>query len=119
MRSSDWSSDVCSSDLRVPLLDLLNGDSTSSNGLPRHGTTLEAGLFRNGMGLRLSGRYVGKNRLDGSGAGDGVFLGDLATLDLRIFADLGRWFGQEKEDFNNLRLSLELDTMLDGMRRIR
>lgn len=79
---------------------------------------MEAGLFRNGMGLRLSGRYVGKTRIDGSGAGDGVFFGDLATLDLRIFADLGRWFGQEKEVFKNLRFSLEFDNLFDGQRRI-
>ncbi|MBA4164924.1 MAG: TonB-dependent receptor [Erythrobacter sp.] len=102
----------------VPLLDLLDGDSTSTNGLPRHGTTIEAGLFRDGMGLRLSGRYVGKTRIDGSGVGDSVFFGDLATLDLRLFTDLGRLFKQETGALKNLRLSLEFDNLFDGQRRI-
>lgn len=102
----------------VPLLDLLDGDSTSANGLPRHATTLEAGLFRNGMGLRLSGRYVGRTRIDGSGAGDSVFFGDLATLDLRFFADLGRLFKQDKGTLKDLRFSIEFDNLFDGQRRI-
>lgn len=102
----------------VPLLDLLDGDSTGSNGLPRHATTMEAGLFRNGMGLRLSGRYLGKTRIDGSGASDSVFFGDLATLDLRMFTDVGRLFKQETGALKNLRLSLEFDNLFDGQRRI-
>lgn len=102
----------------VPLLDLLDGDSTSSNGLPRHATTMEAGIFRNGMGLRLSGRYTGKTRIDGSAAGDGLFFGDLATLDLRLFADVGRLLKQEQGTLKNLRFSLEFDNLFDGQRRI-
>src|SRR3546814_16517430 len=81
MRISDWSSDVCSSDLRgqgggrlqlsvyhtwhlesridirdgLPILDLLNGDASgSSGGQPRHEVEMRAGYSNNGLGVRLN-----------------------------------------------------------------
>lgn len=104
----------------LPVLDLLNGDPSGENGLPRHTTQLEFGAFRNGMGLRISGRYTGKTRINGSdigGSGD-VLFGDIAKLDLRFFVDLGRAFKRERGALNRLRLSMRVRNLFDAQRRI-
>lgn len=101
-------------------LDQLDGDATSAFGLPRHSSRLEAGLFGGVVGLRLSGRYTGATRIDGSGlpgSTDLVF-GDLATFDLRAFSDLGELLGREEGFLKRLRVSLRVDNILDARRQV-
>ncbi|MFN2100151.1 TonB-dependent receptor [Altererythrobacter sp. MF3-039] len=102
-----------------PLLDLLEGDALNDFGQARHATSMEAGMFRNGMGLRLSGRYTGKARIDGSGlpGSSDLAFGDLATLDVRIFADLGRVLSKNEGWLKGFRVSLRADNVFDGRRR--
>lgn len=103
-----------------PLLDLLGGDATSDFATPRHTSSLEVGVFRNGRGVRLSGRYSGKSRIDGSGmpGSTDLYFGDLLKLDLRVFADLGRLFKQEQGMLKNFRISLRADNVFDAHRRV-
>jgi len=103
-----------------PLLDLLDGDATSDTGQERHSSRLEAGMFRNGWGLRLSGSYIGETRIDGSGlpGSSDLLFGDLARFDLRIFADLGRVLKQESGPLKNFRISLRADNAFDARRRV-
>ena len=104
-----------------PVLDLLDGDSLSSNGSARHFTRLEAGAFRGGLGTRLSVRYTGKARTNGTGApgSTDLFFDDLATVNLRFFADLGTAFKKDDGLFKNMRLSLRADNIFDGRRIVR
>ncbi len=100
----------------VPVLDLIGGDGgTSSNN-----TSLEAGMFRSGMGLRVSGSYLGPARIDGSGlvGSSDLNFGALAKLDLRIFADLGEMLEKTQGPLKGLRLSLRADNVFDGIRRV-
>jgi len=53
----------------LDILDQLDGDATGATGLSRHFTRLEAGIFGSGVGMRLSGRYTGSARLNGSDIG--------------------------------------------------
>lgn len=101
-------------------LDELDGDSTSAFGLPRHTSRLEAGIFGNGVGMRLSGRYTGSARLNGSGTADGgdIFLDDLATFDIRIFSEIGQLVGKNEGVLKNLRISLRADNVFDAQRRV-
>ncbi len=103
-----------------PQLDLLDGDSLSTFGTPRHNSRLEAGLFKNGLGVRVSGRYTGKARIDGSGApgSTDLFIEDLATFNLRLFADLGQVLNKERGPFKNMRASLRINNVFDGRRRV-
>ena len=78
-----------------PSLDLLNGDATGgSGGQPRHEVELQAGYFNNGLGVRLSGNYRSATEVrGGTSAASSVGtlnFGDLATADLRVFADFGQ-----------------------------
>ena len=102
-------------------LDQLDGDATGAFGFPRHNTRLEAGLFGNGLGFRLSGRYVGETRLDGSGlpGSTDLFFGDLATFDLRVFSNLGELTGKNEGLLKNLRVSLRADNIFDARRKVR
>ena len=101
-------------------LDELDGDAFSAFGLPRHNSRLEAGLFGQGLGFRLSGQYTGKTQLNGSattGSSD-IFFDDLVTFDLRVFSNLGELTGKNEGFLKNLRVSLRADNIFDARRRI-
>ncbi len=102
-------------------LDELDGDSTGAFGLSRHTSRLEAGIFGNGVGMRLSGRYTGSARLNGSGTADGgdIFLDDLATFDIRVFSEIGQLVGKNEGVLKNLRISLRADNIFDTRRQVR
>lgn len=100
-----------------PLLDLLDGDATSGFGLSRHTSTLELGMFRNGKGLRISGRYTGPSRISADGGSDLRF-GSPAQIDLRTFVDLGRLFDRKDGVFKDLRLAAEVENVFDERRAV-
>jgi hypothetical protein len=104
----------------VPVLDQLDGDATGAFGLPRHSSRLEAGVFGEGLGVRLSGRYTGKTRLDGSGlpGSTDLFFDDIVTFDLRIFANIDELTGSEEKWLDNVRVSLRADNVFDAQRRV-
>lgn len=104
----------------LDVIDQLNGQATNAFGVPRHSTRLEAGIFGGGVGMRLSGRYLGSTRLDGSaGSNTGsLFIDDLATFDIRVFSDVGRLLGRDKGALKNLRVSLRMDNVFDARRSV-
>jgi hypothetical protein len=82
----------------VPELDLLEGSAVGARGgRPRHEVDVQAGLFRNGFGGWLNGRWQAGTTVNGRDddtAGDLTF-SDLTTVNLRLFADLdssARWW---------------------------
>ena len=101
-------------------LDLLRGDAQGDFARPRHSTRLEAGFFRGGAGLRLSGSYVGKAKITGNGTESArdLFFADLATFDIRAFANLGTVFKSESEVLKGLTLSVLIDNVFDGRRLV-
>lgn len=101
-------------------LDQLDGQSTGAFGLPRHTSRLEAGIFGQGVGMRLSGRYTGKARIEGSGlpGSSDLFFGDIATFNLRLFTEVGQLVGENEGVLKNLRVSLRADNVFDARRRI-
>ena len=107
----------------IPELDLLDGDALSSGGTPRHSAQLEAGAFRNGLGLRLSGRYTGASSVLANefGSGTDLFYDDIARFDIRAFADLGQIAGRDGKDpgfLKGVRVSLRMDNVFDAQQRI-
>ncbi len=99
-------------------LDQLDGQSTSAFGLPRHSSRLEAGIFGQGVGMRMSARYTGETRLDGGTAEGDIFFGDLATFDLRVFAEVGQLVGRNDGLLKNFRIALRADNVFDAQRRV-
>ena len=103
-----------------PLLDLLDGDTQSDFGQARHSSRLEAGFFRNGKGLRISGSYTGSARINGNEiAGTSPLrFDDVVRFDLRFFADIGRLAGAESGFLNGFRMTLRADNIFDAQRQV-
>ena len=102
------------------LFDNLNGDTLNNFGTARHSTSLEAGAFRGGFGVRFSGRYTGNARINGNldNGTSPLFFRDLATFNLRLFANLGQVLKKDKGAFKDLRVSLRADNVFDAKRRV-
>lgn len=103
-----------------PLLDLLDGDTETDFGQARHSTRLETGFFRNGKGLRISGRYTGNARIDGNltTGTSPLFFNDIATFDLRLFANLGTALEKQDGFLNGLTVSFLANNVFDAQRQI-
>ncbi len=110
----------------VPELDFLDGSAGSSRGgRPRHELEFQGGLFKNGLGARLtanwqSATFVRGGALAGGGTGDDLFFDDFATVNLRLFADLGlQPFAREHPFLRGMRVSLSIDNLLDSRQQVR
>ncbi len=99
-------------------LDQLDGQATGAFGLPRHSSRLEAGLFGKGMGFRLSGIYTGSTRLDGAVGTSDLFFDDIATFNLRVFANMGELTGKNEGFLKDFRVTLVADNLFDAQRRV-
>ena len=110
----------------VPELDLLNGSAVGSRGgQPRHELELQAGLFKDGMGARLTGNWQSGTTVRGglgaaATAGD-LHFGDFASLNLRLFADLGqqRSLVRAHRWLRGTRVSLSVNNLFDSQLQVR
>lgn len=110
----------------VPELDFLDGSASGSRGgRPRHEVELQAGLFKNGLGARLtanwqSATFVRGGPAAGGGTGDDLFFDDFATVNLRLFADLGmQSFARGNSFLRGTRVSLSIDNLFDARQQVR
>lgn len=108
----------------VPILDLLDGSATSSNGgASRHELELSGGVFHKGLGFRLQGNYKTGTQVDGSGVpgSSDLRFSDLATLTAFLFADLDQQKSLVKAVpfLKGSRLSLRVDNVLDDIIDVR
>ncbi|MEZ5680106.1 MAG: hypothetical protein R3E14_02295 [Erythrobacter sp.] len=103
-----------------PVFDQLDGEIIGSGAVPRHTTRLEGGLFWGGYGARLSGNYIGETVLRGGGVpgSSDLFFGDLATVDLRLFMNLGQALNKEDGFLKGFRVAFVIDNLFDGKRRV-
>lgn len=108
----------------VPLLDLLDGSATSSNGgASRHELELSGGVFHKGVGFRVEGTYKSGTRADGSGlvGSSDLRFSDLAALNAFIFVDLD----QQKRLITAMpflkgsRIRLRIDNVLNDIIDVR
>ncbi|MDG6078713.1 hypothetical protein E3U23_05840 [Erythrobacter litoralis] len=103
-----------------PVFDQLDGELIAGGTVPRNTTRLEGGIFWQGYGLRVSGRYTGEAVIRGNdlqGSTD-LFFSDLATFDLRLFANLDEIFERDEGWMKGLRVSLVADNVFDSRRRV-
>ncbi|BBC73796.1 conserved hypothetical protein [Altererythrobacter sp. B11] len=105
-----------------PVLDALNGESISADGLARHSATARVGLFYDGFGSFLSSKYTGSSNIAGSGlpGSEDLHFNDLVTFDIRLFVDFNQ---QEKllksvPLLKNTRLSFSVDNIFDARQRV-
>lgn len=112
----------------VPTLDLLDGSATGSRGgQPRHEVELQAGIFRNGLGARLTGTWRSGTVVRGTAdpatgaAANDLFFSNSARINLGMFADLGQQRGllREMPFLRGARVGLWIGNLLDSRPRVR
>jgi iron complex outermembrane recepter protein len=110
----------------LPALDLLDGSAVGGNGgSSRHAVELESGVFKNGLGLRLTGNYISGSTVRGSlvsGSTDGdLRFSDLLTLNARFFInfDSRKSLIKRVPLLKGTRLSLRIDNLTDAIRDVR
>ncbi len=103
-----------------PLFDQLDGEVLGGGAISRDSSRVEGGVFWQGYGFRLSGQYIGDAILRGSGlpGSSDLMFGDLATFDVRLFADLGEVLDKQKGWLKGLRVSLSVDNLFDARRNV-
>lgn len=104
----------------LPVLDLLNGDTMAmTGGDPRHEIEAQAGLARNGVGLRLSANWRSATMVRGV-AGSDLSFSDLATANLRLFANLGQQQALVRAHpwLNGVKLTLAADNLFNARPRV-
>jgi outer membrane receptor protein involved in Fe transport len=111
---------------RLPALDLLDGSAVGGNGgSSRHAVELESGVFKNGLGLRLTGNYISGSTVKGSlvpGSSDGdLSFSNLLTLNARLFInfDSRKSLIKRVPLLKGTRLSLRLDNLTNAIRDVR
>lgn len=105
-----------------PVLDLLDGDSLSASGSPRHSIQFNGGVFKSGFGAFFNGNWTGPSRLTGSalgGAGNLRF-GSVTRFDINFFASLGQQAGLVKKApfFKGTQVSLRFENLFDSRQRV-
>ncbi|HZF96412.1 MAG TPA: TonB-dependent receptor, partial [Allosphingosinicella sp.] len=112
----------------VPVLDLLNGSATGNRGgQPRHEVELQAGIFKDGLGARLTGNWQsgtfvrGTPDAGGGGTRSDLFFSDFSTVNLRLFADLGqqRSLVRSVPFFRGSRVTVAVDNLFDSRLQVR
>ncbi|MGQ3068744.1 MAG: TonB-dependent receptor, partial [Brevundimonas sp.] len=72
----------------LPIIDQLNGGSTSARGVSRQQVELQAGVFRNGFGGFMNATWRDGTRINGATDAQDISFGDQTTVNLNVFADL-------------------------------
>ena len=106
-----------------PILDLLNGDTIAMNGGdPRHEIEAQAGIFRSGIGLRMSANWRSATtvkRMPGLAA-TRLSFSSLTTANLRLFVNFGQQDALVRSNpwLQGLRLTASVDNILNGRPRV-
>lgn len=106
----------------VPVLDLLGGAATDSDGQPVDVIEGRGGVFYDGYGLSLSGRYRSPSVITaGDLPGDSdLFFSGHTRINLRLFANLGRRkkLVAASPVFKDLRVSFDIDNVFDARQSV-
>ena len=106
----------------VPKLDLLDGSALGqTGGQSEHQIDVQAGISRNGLGARLTGRWQSGTEIRGSEfGGQDLEFSDFTTVNLRLFADLGlQPWARGKPFWRGSRVALSIDNIFDEKLRVR
>lgn len=100
----------------LPLIDQLDGGSTSARGTSRNELQVQAGVFRNGFGAFMNANWREGSSISGGSTGAGLEFGDQTTVNLNMFVDLNareswveRW-----PLLKGARISLGVENLFDS-----
>jgi iron complex outermembrane recepter protein len=104
----------------LQVTDLLRGGTIGSGGQPRHDVEVQAGIAKNGFGVRLTGDWQSATRVVGTVAADDLQFSSLATVNLRLFANLGQlpWAIRSAPWLRGTRISVGVNNLFDTSQRV-
>lgn len=100
-----------------PVLDLLDGDSLSASGSPRHTIEFNGGLFKNGFGTFFNGTWTGPSQLTGSNS---LRFGSVTRMNINFFAALGQKPKLVKQVpfLKGSQIALRFENLFDSRQRV-
>lgn len=105
-----------------PLLDLLNGDSLSASGTPRHSIEFNGGVFYKGLGMFAQGGWSAPTRVAASGAPgtSDLRFGSVTSVNMFLFVDFSarpKWVRQVPF-LKGMRVGVRIENLLDSHQRV-
>ena len=98
-------------------IDLMDGGTLGGTPRSRHNVQFNAGVIDNGLGVRLSGSWKSAADVTGTAPAGDLHFGSLATLELRVFANLANRFrGQGWA--RGTRVSLSIANLLGERQKV-
>ncbi|MEO5810369.1 MAG: TonB-dependent receptor plug domain-containing protein [Sphingomicrobium sp.] len=106
----------------IAKLDYLRGEALSSTGgRSRHQVEVETGYYNNGVGARVEANWRSATRVNGGLTGQDLRFSDYATIDLRLFANLGERLSLVSKSpfFLGSSLRFEVKNLFDSRPQVR
>lgn len=105
-----------------PTLDLLNGDSLSSGGSPRHGLEFNGGAFHKGLGLFFEGGWKAPTTVEASGlpGTSNLRFGSITNANLFLFSEFSMMPKLTKQApfLKGARISLRIENLLGSAQKV-
>lgn len=105
-----------------PTLDLLNGDSLSSGGSPRHGLEFNGGAFYKGLGLFFEGGWKAPTTVEASGlpGTSNLRFGSITNANLFLFSEFSMMPKLTKQApfLKGARISLRIENLLGSAQKV-
>ncbi len=105
----------------LPKLDLLDGGALGNGGgSPRHQIDLQTNYTKAGLGVAINAKWQSATHVDGGTAAENLEFEDFATVNLRLFADLGQQpIAREHKWLRGARATLSINNLFDSRQDVR
>ncbi len=105
-----------------PTLDLLDGDSLSASGSPRHSVEFNGGLFYKGFGTFFQGSWTGPSTIEASGlpGTSDLRFGSATNVNINFFAEFSMMPKLTKQVpfLKGSRVSLRFENLFDSVQTV-
>lgn len=105
----------------LPVLDLLDGGALGNGGgSPRHQIDLQTNYTRAGLGVAMNAKWQSATHVDGGTEAENLEFEDFATVNLRLFADLGQQpIARQYKWLRGARATLSINNVFDSRQEVR
>ena len=105
-----------------PALDLLDGDSLSASGSPRHSLEFNGGAFHKGLGMFFQGSWSAPTRVEASGlpGTSDLRFGSVTSVNLFLFSEFSMMPKLTKKLplLKGARMSLRIENLLGSVQKV-
>jgi hypothetical protein len=105
----------------IPELDYLHGEALNAfGGRPRHQVEVQGGYYNNGLGARVSADWRSATNVNGGVGADDLHFSDYASVNLRLFANLGERFDLVSKHpfFRGTSVRFDINNIFNGRPKV-